>query len=104
MTARKSNSVVKKGKKQSTAKTELEALRTSISTTLGNDSSNPSPESDAPLYEARLHIQLAAQILKNEKPDLARIAWLLEDTLLLLDQSEQGLEEAFSPENLFDAE
>ncbi|MCB0322168.1 MAG: hypothetical protein KDD69_01310 [Bdellovibrionales bacterium] len=36
--------------------------------------------------QAREHVQAAAQILKSLGPDRTRIGWMLEDTLMYLDE------------------
>ena len=49
---------------------------------------------EEPVMVAREHIDAAAQILKQQTPELGRIGWMLEDMLMYLDQAE---EESIAP-------
>lgn len=46
------------------------------------------PEQDAVLEEARALVARASLLLKNKGPKYAQVAWLLEDTISYIDETE----------------
>ena len=65
-----------------------------------SDSKSNEQTSEDTLSEVREHVEYAAALLRKMGPEKERIAWLLEDTLSFLVQSEQGGQEVLNSSTL----